>query len=75
MLGPDPFLTLHVPRSAILTAIAALGKQPLEAVAVAHAQLVGALQQAEEMAFMAVIHKRMQDDRDRAAAQAQGEAP
>ena len=63
MLGPDPVLTLHVPRSAVLTALAALAKQPFEAVTGAHGQLVGALQAAEERAVMQVIQQRMEEDR------------
>jgi hypothetical protein len=72
MLGPDPILTLHVPRSAILTALAALGKQPFELVAGAHASLIGAVQAAEEMAVMEVIRKRMEEDRAREEASMPG---
>jgi hypothetical protein len=63
MLGPDPVLTLHLPRSVLLTALAALGKQPLEQVAATHAVLVRAVQEAEEMAVMQVLAKRAEEQR------------
>ena len=68
MLGPDPTFMLALPRSVVLTAIAALGKQPLEQVAGAHAALVRALQEAEDHAVMHVLAKRAEEHAERHAA-------
>lgn len=45
----DPVLTLILPRSVALTALAALGKLPLEAVALHYTTLERAIQAGERM--------------------------
>ncbi len=64
MLGADPVYTIQLPRSVALIALAALGKQPFEQVAVAHAVLARAVQDAEELALMQALQKTLQEGAD-----------
>jgi hypothetical protein len=63
MLGNDPVYTLQLPRSVALTCLAALAKQPLEQVALAHTLLAGSIQNAEERLLMAAIEAKVQQQR------------
>lgn len=60
--GPDPVYTMLLPRSVVLTCLAALGKLPFEQVAGAHAVLAAEAQQAEERMMMLVIQKQLMDE-------------
>lgn len=59
MLGPDPVLTLHLPRSVVLACLAALGKQPLEQALHAHGTLAAEAGRAEEAMVMQAIAAKL----------------
>lgn len=62
MFGPDPVYSMLLPRSVVLTCLAALGKLPFEQVASAHAALAAEAQQAEERMMMSVLQKQLMGD-------------
>jgi hypothetical protein len=61
MSESDPILTLHLPRSVVSMALAALAKLPLEQVAAAHNCLAQAAISADEYRAQMLAEKQLQE--------------